>query len=333
MKKFRLLLIIAVMFFGACHHENSLYIPEPESNVQLVPVKVNRYDSALFSVDARNLKQGLEPLAARYYFFLGSDWSDTINLMNLSQFINDPNIRKLYTIEQQKFADIHSLKSDLEKVLARYRSYFPEKPLPEVYTYISGLNVEMPVLFTDSAMAIGLDLFLGNDQVIYREGGIPEYKIARMNSAHLLPECMRAVAGNLVNTDQEDQTLLSQMITAGKVLYFLDAMFPELADNIKIGYTAEQLEWCKTNEENIWKFLVGNQLLFNTEPAAASKLLADGPFTSGFEEKSPGRLGAWIGWQIVRAYAADNHNLSLKQIMDATGAQTILEASKYKPGR
>jgi hypothetical protein len=333
MKRFSVLLITLVLFFTACHKDKSLYVPQPETKVNPEPVIILRYDSALFSVDPNNLREGIGQLAGKYYFFLGPDWSDTINLMNLQQFITDPNIRKLYNIEKQKYADLSSLKTGLSDVIARYRSYFPDKPQPEVYTYISGLNIEMPVLFTDSAMAIGLDMFLGNDQVIYREGGIPEYKIARMTHTYLLPECMKAVAGSLTVADNDDQTILNQMINAGKVLYFLDAMFPGMADHIKIGYTQEQLAWCQANEENIWKFLIGNQLLFNTEPAAASKLIADGPFTSGFAQESPGRIGVWVGWQIVRAYASNNRKLSLKQIMETTGAQKILEASEYKPGR
>ena len=330
---FFLLLFASVILFGSCHRNKQVFIPGPVAKVPSQPVQIMRYDSALFSINSQNLKESLVPLAGRYYFFLGSDWSDTINLMNLSQFVNDPNIRKLYEIAMQKYGNLSALKKDLSGAIARYRSYYPEKPCPLVYTYISGLNVEMPVLFTDSAMAIGLDLFLGNDQVIYREAGIPEYKIARMMPEYILPECMKAIAGNVLRTDPDDQTLLNQMITAGKICYFLDAMFPEMADNLKIGYTPGQLEWCKTNEENIWKFLIGNQLLFNSDPAAASKLLADGPFTSGFAQESPGRLGVWMGWQIVRAYAANNKKLSLKQIMEATGSQAILEASEYKPGR
>ncbi len=333
MKQIRAFIISMILLFSACHSDKSLYIPDPEKSVPPQPLTIHRYDSALFSIRPDYLKQELAPLAEQYYFFLGPDWSDTINLINLSLFINDPNIRRLSSLVQKRYADLKPLKSDLENKLSRYRSYFPEKPSPIVYTYISGLNVEMPVLFTDSAMAIGIDMFLGNDQVIYREGSIPEYKIARMTQAYIVPECMKAVAGNVIVADADDQTLLNKMITTGKVLYFLDAIFPDLADNMKIGYTTEQLEWCRVNEENIWKFLIGNQLLYNSEPAAASKLMADGPFTSGFDEQSPGRLGAWVGWQIVRAYASHNQDLSLRQIMQATRAQEILEESKYKPGR
>lgn len=333
MKLFPFLFFTLIVFISACHQNADLYIPTPLANIQPAPVPISRYDSALFSIDPGNLKEGLSRIAGSYFFFLGPHWDDTINLINLKQFVSDPNIRKLYNIEKQKYADLSSLQTELGEALARYRSHIPGKPVPKVYAYISGLNVEMPVLFTDSAMAVGLDLFLGNDQMIYREGGIPEYKIARMTRANLLPECMKAVAGSLVDDNNDDETLLNRMITAGKVLYFLDAVLPGVSDNLKIGYTPEQLAWCKANEGNIWKFLIGNQLLFNTEPAAASKLLADGPFTSGFAQESPGRIGAWVGWQIVRAYASNNRKLSLEQIMGAHGAQKILEDSGYKPAR
>jgi hypothetical protein len=38
------------------------------------------------------------------------------------------------------------------------------------------------------------------------------------------------------------------IISQGKLMYFVDAMLPDMHDSLKIGYTAAQLKWCQNNE-------------------------------------------------------------------------------------
>jgi uncharacterized protein YjaZ len=64
----------------------------------------------------------------------------------------------------------------------------------------------------------------------------------------------------------------------------------------------------------------------------ANRFINPAPFSKFYLEidnESPGRVGAWIGWQIVRSYMKNNE-VSLKQllVMDAT---EIFNNSKYKP--
>ena len=61
--------------------------------------------------------------------------------------------------------------------------------------------------------------------------------------------------------------------------------------------------------------------------------MTDAPFTAGFAAESPGRLGAFIGWQIVREYMKESDGSTLKQLMENTNSQQILKVSKYKPAR
>jgi hypothetical protein len=57
----------------------------------------------------------------------------------------------------------------------------------------------------------------------------------------------------------------------------------------------------------------------------------EGPNSAGLPE-SPGNVGTWLGWQIVKAYAAQNPKMTLEQIInDKQEAQQFLLLSKYKP--
>jgi len=246
-------------------------------------------------------------------------------------FVSDKNIRELYDLEVQKFPDTVQLQKDLQKAFDKINRYYPERKQPLVFTYVSGLDVDLPVIYADTVMAISMDLFLGNDVMAYRKAGIPEYKITRFTPDHILPECMLAVADSLIKKNPTNQNLLDQMLAAGKALYFLDVILPGVKDEFKIGYPAEKLEWCRQNEGNIWAFLISNQLLYSSDPQATGKLMIDAPFTSGLVTQSPGRIGAWVGWQIVRAYMEENSKVKLQDLMNNTDAQLILKGSRYKP--
>ena len=73
-----------------------------------------------------------------------------------------------------------------------------------------------------------------------------------------------------------------------------------------MGYTQVQEDWCRKNEEEIWKYLVGNKILFSTNQSDIGLMMNDGPFTNGFPKESPARTGVWMGWQIARAWVNRN---------------------------
>lgn len=306
---------------------------KPEVKITEHQLKIKRYEKALFSLDKNNLKAGMASLYPDYAFFLGNNWRDTMNILRIYNFLADTNIRALYNLTLKKYPDVTALETNLGAALNRYRQAYPEKPMPHVFTYVSGLDIETPVYFADTAMAIGLDDFLGSDVLAYEKAGLPKYKIKRFTPENLLPACMLAVADRVVRTDDRNNALLDQMIMAGKVLYFLDVTLPDVNDEYKIGYTQQQLDWCRKNESNIWAFLIEHQLLFSSDPRSISKLLTDAPFTSGFAAQSPGRLGAYMGWMIVRDYMREAEGVTLKQLMDDTDARKILKVSLFKPGR
>jgi uncharacterized protein YjaZ len=66
-------------------------------------------------------------------------------------------------------------------------------------------------------------------------------------------------------------------------------------------------------------------------PAVIQTYIGEGPFTQGFSQKlSPGNIGQWIGWQIVKKFVSKNPGLGPDEVMK-TDARTILEKAKYKP--
>jgi len=104
-------------------------------------------------------------------------------------------------------------------------------------------------------------------------------------------------------------------------------------DNNKIGYTKEKYDWAVANESEIWKYFVENKVFYSTDAKLTGRFISPAPFSKfymGFDEESPGRIGQWLGWQIVRAYMENNKGVTLPQLL-AVDAKTIFDNSKYKP--
>jgi uncharacterized protein YjaZ len=60
--------------------------------------------------------------------------------------------------------------------------------------------------------------------------------------------------------------------------------------------------------------------------------MAEAPFSKFYidiDKESPGRIGVWLGWQIVRSYM-NNNEVTLQQLLQ-TNAEEIFNKSKYKP--
>lgn len=322
------LFLTSIILISSCNRGSS---DIDLKGISIQPVKIHRYEKALFTISPDNLKQELPSIAGEFNIFLGDQYLDQANLMRLQSFISDTAMQALYKVSMLGYPDLSSIGSELTQSFRYFKYYFPDKAIPEVYTYISGLDVDHPVRYSEQGIVISLDLFLGSNEPIYTRSGIPRYKTERMTSEHITSSCMEEIGRSLVMVNEERQSLLDLMVAEGKILYFADITLPKTSDASKIGYSPAQLDWCVSNEARIWAFLVENNLLFTTDPEAVGKLMTDGPFTSGFGQESPGRIGAWVGWQIVKNYMKRNQDEPVEKMMQEKDSQMILEGSRYKP--
>ena len=109
-------------------------------------------------------------------------------------------------------------------------------------------------------------------------------------------------------------------------------MIPFVSDADKIGYTREQLDWAISNESYIWRFFIEKELLYSTDSSLASRFINPAPFSKFYLEldsESPGRLGCYMGWQIVRSYMEHN-NVGLMDMLQMD-ANEIFNNAKFKP--
>ncbi len=316
--------------FNSCKDKKStkliIDIPKEES----VDIKILRYEKVLMNIDANNIRNELKKYKNDYSLFLNGNLDDTLNILQLYNYISDPVLHEIYEDIVKKYPDLSSLEKELSSAFTYYKHYFPLKPTPKIYSYISYLDYENRIINVDTVMAIALDMYLGENYKMYPSVKIPKYISARLDSNYIAIDCMKSIAAKMTDFNSENKTLLDNILYLGKILYFTDAMMPEKAEELKIGYTKDQLEWCRKNEENIWAFFIKNNLLYNSDYFKIRQFFTEAPSTKGFKDAPP-RFGEWIGWQIIKSYMNENKNAKIDELLKENDSQKILKISKYKP--
>ena len=330
LKKLGYFILIFQLFVSSCGEQNSGFKIE-ESELPQLNVEVKRYGKALFELDTSQISKGLQQIKQEFKYFLDSDLNDSNNIKQIYDFVSDTALINIYKKSIEVYPDNEFLNKQLNGAFKYFNYYYPQKPLPKVYTYISGLQYENPIWIQDSIMVIALDIYLGADFEPYSGLGLPKYKTRCMRPKNLAVDVMKYIYKEEVLVRSRQVTLLDRMIAGGKLLYFLDRVLPETADSLKICYTQKQLEWAMVNEKNVWAFLIQNDLLFSGDFKSQTKLISDGPFTTGFSRQSPSRLGIWIGWQIVDDYMKNNPKTTFNDLFNITDSQLLLHESGYKP--
>jgi hypothetical protein len=295
-------------------------------------IKIADYGRALFAIDPDRVKEGLDSLTEDFNFFTGVD-HDTLQIIQIREFITDPFNRELYKKTQQKYPDLVFLEEGLTETFGNISSAVPGFRTPHVYTYVSGLLYESPVQYLDSVLIIGLDMFLGWDYEQYRAAGLPVFLTRRMEKPNIIPECARQYAITLIPEETQPKTLLDFMLYHGKVLYAMDQFLPGTPDSLKIGYTRAQMEWCQENEASVWRLFIDQEMLYRSDGFLNNRFIQDGPFTAGLPDGAPAMLGRYVGWQIVKSFMKKNTDTDLLQLFELSDSQQILSQSGYKPKR
>jgi hypothetical protein len=325
---------ILLLVLSACHR-NPLKIDVSKINLA---IKIGRLDQDLFKVTPENIKSAVPELQKRYDPFFSlynkeilaiGDSRDSLYEGYLLTFLHDSTVVNARLSSDSIFRDFQPYASQLELAFKHYRYYYPELPVPNVYTYLSGFN--QSIVTAPGMLGISLDNYLGPGCRFYRQLGIFEYKRRNMEPQKLVYDALYGWASQQFEYKGNTENLVSEMIHQGKLLYFLDALIPDGPDRLKIGYSKEQLSWCKAHEPEMWSYLVEKKMLFSSDRMELVRFINPAPFTSPFGQKSPGRTGAWLGWQIVKSYLKKNPGIKLRELMEENDDHKILNESGYSP--
>jgi hypothetical protein len=330
------LLSITFLFFASCNENNI-----PDVSHLKIELPVVRYDKLIYSIDSNNTAAGLKKVFTQYPAFtnafiaqvlqLRMPYSDTSLLLQqvMRGFIT--GTQQLKDSVWKKFDNNTNWTKELEKALRFVKFYFPQYKVPKLFAFIGDLTGRE--VLTQEGIGIGLDYYMGKDfsyyQVTEIQTQIPQYLSRRFSAEYLPANCMQAIIDDLYPDTSYARPLIEQIVEKGKRFYILDKFLPKTNDTLKLQYTKAQLNWCYKNEKDIWKFFLEADLLYSTDPST-SNFVSEGPSTQGMPQESPGNIGLFLGWRILKKYLEKHPDITIQQLMQ-TEARIIFNESKYKP--
>lgn len=319
-----LLLLLSSCGTSQCRED----APDPIS----VDLTIERTETELFeSKDLKEVYDFLQkyPELAQQFWHNYQYPNDQILARQIFMQVSHPTVKDtVYTESIKAFEASPDFEASLEEVIGRLKAYFPEAKTPDVKTAITVFYNDLVV--SDSLIIIGLDHFVGAKSTYAPPVDLyPEYVLRRYNYEHLPSLISFFLAGQFVSPGEEN-SLLSEMIDFGKTYYLASRLQPCAPDSVIIGFTDQNMVDIGENREIIWANFVENQILYTTDHQIKKKFLDERPNVYEIGEKCPGRIGAWVGWEIVEEYMANN-DVSVQELVRETNHHMIFEKSGYKP--
>jgi gliding motility-associated lipoprotein GldB len=316
--RFFIIVFLILLTLTSCSSNNNEVVDVSGIDVEFL---VNRYE-----VDFYRANQGSLPLLKnKYPYLFPTSFSDSLAISKMS---NKEEL-DLFNETQKLYSDISDLGLELMSLFKHIKYYNPKFKSPNITTMISDIDYDSRVIYADSLLLISLDVYLGKEHEFYSD--YPKYIKENNTKENIIVDIANSISENQI-LPITSRSFIGKMVYEGKKMYLLDLYLPTISDKLKIGFLDQKLAWAVTNEEDIWKYFIERKLLFSTDTKLNKRFLDNAPFSKFYLEndnQSPGRIGVWLGWQIVRSYM-QNNDVSLQQLLKINELD-LYKKSKYKP--
>ena len=310
--------LLVILLFLACKNE-------PQINPEIVKIKVEveieRFDQDFYKAS----KNDLPSIKDKYEFMFPKEMHDSVWVQKLES----EEEQLLFSKADSVFGNFKAFEPEFESLFQHIKYNYPKFKEPKIVTHISGLDYEYPVIYADSLLFVSLDMFLGANNEVYVS--FPKYISQNYNKENMVVSVASTIFHSFYG-NHHSRIFIDKMINEGKLYYALDELLPLVDDHLKMGYTQEKLDWALANEAYIWKYFMEHELLYSSDASLNARFLDLAPFSKFYQASdndSPGSIGKWIGWQIVRSYMKNN-DVTLQQLMKMA-PDDIFRQSKYKP--
>lgn len=328
--------LFTAVLLTACAGDGHTDLPIKDVSLDL---HIGRLDQDLFHANGDSLPVRSQRARATYGGFYrtyvedilqGAPLDDPRLPMVLSYFISDPDWVQVQHAVDSVLGGMEPQRMEMEDAFKRLKLLFPDSLTPRVIAFNSGFNYG--IFPTDSVLGIGVEWFIGKDHPVIGHlapESFPQYVKDRMRPEMLVPSALKGWLLVHYTRDIRGADLLTNLVETGKVMALLDALLPGTDPALKFAFTKEQLAWCEASEYAIWRDLVSKDQLYSKKHEDIGRWMNDGPFTNGLPRESPGHLGEWVGYRMVKAHMDDDPKLTFEQLFALEDPRVILKS--YKP--
>lgn len=322
-----------VCILMACHAKKKV----PDVSHIPIDVTIERFDQQLFRIDTNNVMNGIKLLSASYPGFMPVYLDEIMNFgpvpdsNRIRAFLVNKDFRALQDSVNAHFTGIKPIEASLTQAFRLTKYYLPAFKVPRVVAFTSAIG-NYSAVTVDSTLGIGLDMYMGADFPIYRLlPDYPDYIVRRFTPEYISTNVMKVLHQDYFPLRGDGSKLIEQMLDLGRQQYFLEMVLPETPEELRLGYTKTQLEYCNENEQMIWQFFVQNKLLYTSDWQDILRYIGEGPSTQGMPAEVPGQIGAFTGYRIVQTYMKKHPEVTLEKLLNMQNVMSIFNEARYRP--
>lgn len=267
-------------------------------------------DSAFFSIYSNNIMSS------------GNPQSEMFKKMSKA-FREDSLIKQIYNDSQKEFNNVTDIEDKLTNSFYRMKYFFPSCNIPKVHMHISGFT--QSIITAPGIISASIENYLGKDYPAYKDFFYP-YMTLRMERDRIAADYISGWLREEFTPEHitSGNKLADLIIYEGKIAYTESKLLPgEPIMNI-LGFTKDQLDWCKKNEHQMWQIIKKNKHDQTEEQIIISRYLANNPETVYFPKGSPGRAVIWLGYNMVKKYMDKNKKTTLSDLISDTETEKII---------
>lgn len=316
--RFFLRVFVVLFSFFSCKSDGIKSIDTSKIEIDFL---LKRYDVDFYTASKENLPN----LKKEYPYLFPKTFTDSIAISK----IKDKDEQELFAESQKVYKNTDDIETQLTSLFKHIKYYNTNFKTPSVITIQTNIDYDSRVIYADSLLFVSLDSYLGTKHPFYAD--YPAYIKQNNTKSRIVVDVANEIIKSQV-TNSSNRSFIGKMVNEGKKMYLLDLYLPNVDDALKIGYSKEKLDWAIYNEEQVWMYFIEKKLLFDTSSKLNKRFLDNAPFSKFYSDQdnlSPGRIGVWLGWQIVKSFA-HNNDVSLQELL-TIDSEELFKKSKYKP--
>ena len=296
-------------------------------------IKIHRYDRLQFEASVLNSVTSLQkmnmdfPSATKILIedvlAIGSVDDEKIN-DRLCAYYSDTSLVNLMLDVEDKYKDLNNIEKELTKGFMNLKKELNSLPVPIVYSQISALN--QSIVVSDSLIGISLDKYMGEDYPMYKRYYY-SYQRKSMKPERIVPDCVSFYLLSLYPFpwEKNHRTLFDIIMYRGKIAWITERVLEsKVLGSIILGYTEQNLEWCKKNKKQFIEWVKNSNHLDRTDPMIIRAYIQPMP-NSIFKEDVPPMIGVWMGMQYIDAYMKKHPEVTIEQLLDNTDYDSMVK--------
>lgn len=279
-------------------------------------------DESLHELSLDELKTKHNQLSSSLDQLYVFEWQENLRMKNsdslykeIHDFYNSEYIQDLEMAKESLLPKVKDKEDDINTAFRYFKHHFKNSPFP--YQIIFMNKLFSSVHCSDSAVTVALESYISPENEVIKSipnGQLYEWQRERMDIQYLERDILLSWI-QVQLFDEIDKQLAQHIVQAGKILYVLNATFPNADDRYILRYNEKDWNWAIENEQLTWGYLVKEQLLFKNNRRDKANFLNEGPTSVGLPEESPDRMGQYLGYKMVKGFMHENKQVSLQDLL------------------